>query len=186
MPVKPSGEVKTRIIRNTQKNGDIYVLERQIAYDPDKKQNRVLSTKLLSKIPKGTEIPVPTRPKNAKAGTNAELAPTNDISNGQNSDRLTASRMRVGMMNIIDHIKSGLGKDNDDSVQKSKQQIKLEKKLLSWLENTPIYLQLQWFDVIEGVKISSKLKSVRWATETTAVDNLYLEKLGMSTEMICV
>ena len=112
MPAKPSGEVKTRVIRNTQKNGDIYVLERQIAYDPDKKQNRVLSTKLLSKIPKGTEISVPTRPKNAKTGTNAELASTNNISNDQNPDRLTASRMRVGMMNIIDHIGKASGIDD--------------------------------------------------------------------------
>jgi hypothetical protein len=81
-------------------------------------------------------------------------------------------------------MKSELGSDNDESIQKSKQQIKLERKLKSWLENTPIYLQLQWFDVIEGVEISSKLKSVRWATETTAMDKLYLEKLGMKTEMI--
>jgi hypothetical protein len=112
MPAKPSGEVKTRVIRNTQKNGDIYILERQIAYDPDKKQNRVLSTKLMSKIPKGTEIPVPTRPKNAKTGTNAKLVPTNDISNGQNPDRIAASRMRVGMMNIIDHIGKASGIDD--------------------------------------------------------------------------
>ena len=79
-------------------------------------------------------------------------------------------------------IKPDLGKANDVTIQKSKQQIKLEKKLLSWLENTPLYLQLQWFDVIEGVKISSKLKSVRWATETTARDKLYMVNLGMSLE----
>ena len=48
MPAKASGEVKTRIVRNTQKNGDIYVLERQTVYDPIKKQNKVLSTKLLT------------------------------------------------------------------------------------------------------------------------------------------
>ena len=63
MPAKASGEIKTRIVLDPQKNGDIYVLERQTVYDPDKKWNRVLSTKLLSKIPKGSEIPVPTRPK---------------------------------------------------------------------------------------------------------------------------
>ena len=63
MPAKPSGEVKTRIVRHTQPNGDIYVLERKTKYDPEKKWNSVLSTKLLKKIPKGTEAPVPTRPK---------------------------------------------------------------------------------------------------------------------------
>jgi Transposase len=79
-------------------------------------------------------------------------------------------------------MKSELGKDDDGADQKLKQQIKLEKKLKRWLENTPIYLQLQWFDVIEGVQISSKLKSSRWSTETTATDKLYMEKLGMMTE----
>jgi transposase len=59
-------------------------------------------------------------------------------------------------------------------------QLKLEKKLKSWLENTPIYLQLQWFDAIEGVKISSALKSRRWSTEMTQRDAVYLEKLGVS------
>ena len=63
MPAKASREIKIRIVRNTQKNGDIYVLERQTVYYPDKKQTKVLSTKLLSKIPKGSEIPVPARPK---------------------------------------------------------------------------------------------------------------------------
>jgi hypothetical protein len=63
MPATASGEIKTRIVRSTQKNGDIYVLERQTIYEPDKKRNRVLNSKLLSKIPKGTETPVPTRPK---------------------------------------------------------------------------------------------------------------------------
>ena len=100
MPAKASGEVKTRIIRNTQKNGDIYVLERQTIYDPDKKRNRVLSTKLLSKIPKGSEIPVATRPKKATYSKETE-----------NPERLVASRDHIGMMEIIDHIGSASGID---------------------------------------------------------------------------
>jgi len=63
MPAKPSGEIKTNIVRCTQKNGDIYVLERQTVYDEEKKQTKILSTKLLAKIPKGSEIEVSTRPK---------------------------------------------------------------------------------------------------------------------------
>ena len=45
MPAKPSGEIKTKIIHQPQKNGDIYVLERKTIYDPDKKYNKVLSSK---------------------------------------------------------------------------------------------------------------------------------------------
>ena len=46
MPAKPSLEPRKSTIRQTQKNGDIYVLERVIQYDPEKKYNRVLSTTL--------------------------------------------------------------------------------------------------------------------------------------------
>ena len=93
MPAKPSGEIKTSIVRQTQKNGDIYLLERRTIYDPEKKYNRVLSSKLISKIPKGSETPVPTRPKRDKKSDS-------DKKNGF----VSAKRMHVGMMDIIDHI----------------------------------------------------------------------------------
>jgi hypothetical protein len=101
VPAKPSGEVKTRIVNNTQKNGDIYVLERQTIYDPDTKSNRVLSTKLLSKIPKGTDIPTATRPKRAKYSKDPE-----------NAERITATREHIGMMEIVDHIGATSGIDS--------------------------------------------------------------------------
>jgi len=88
------------------------------------------------------------------------------------SDKVRSIKLRLGM----EHDESGQ--------QKTKQRINLEKKLKSWLENTPLYLQLQWFDVLEGVNVSSKLKSVRWSTEVTARDRLYLENLGMTSEFI--
>ena len=66
MPAKPSGEIKTFIVRSKQKNGDIYILEQKVIYSPEKKYNKVLETKLLGKIPKGQETPVPTRPKRKK------------------------------------------------------------------------------------------------------------------------
>jgi len=40
------------------------------------------------------------------------------------------------------------------------------------MENTPIYLQLQWFDTVENVKVSSILTSKRWTTEITSRDAL--------------
>ena len=101
MPARPSGEVKTKIVHQPQKNGDIYVLERQTIYDPVKKYNRVLSSKLISKIPKGSKSPVPTRPKRSK---NTESVQKNEI--------ITAKRTHVGMMDIIDHIGSVSGIDS--------------------------------------------------------------------------
>ncbi|MCL2163247.1 MAG: hypothetical protein FWH55_02405 [Oscillospiraceae bacterium] len=101
MPAKESGEVKTRIVHDTKKNGDIYVLERQTLYDPVKKYNRVISTKLLSKIPKGSEIPVPTRSKSRNAGNKPEIM-----------GEIFASGDRIGMMEIIDHIGAVSGIDD--------------------------------------------------------------------------
>ena len=101
MPAKPSGEIKTKTIRQVQKNGDIYILERKTLYDPEVKYNRVLSTKLISKIPKGETIPVPTRPKRGK---NSKSSAETEI--------VSARRMHVGMMDIIDHIGSVSGIDD--------------------------------------------------------------------------
>ena len=101
MPAKPSGEIKTKIIHQTQKNGDIYVLERKMIYDPEKKYNKVLSTKLISKIPKGENTPVLTRPKRSK---NDGLV--------RNTGYISAKRTHVGMMDIIGHIGNVSGIDD--------------------------------------------------------------------------
>jgi len=100
MLAKASGEVRTRIVHNTQKNGDIYVLERRTIYDSEKKRNKVLSTKLLSKIPKGSEIPVPTRPKKTRFDKDLEI-----------SREIMATRVHLGMMEIINHVGSASGID---------------------------------------------------------------------------
>jgi transposase len=110
MPSKPSGEIKTVEVRSTQANGDIYILERKTIYDAEKKYNKVLSTKLISKIPKGSEIPVPTRPKKSKAEINAE----NASMPGVPGTEITASRNRIGMMAIMEHI--GRASDIDSAI----------------------------------------------------------------------
>lgn len=56
MPAKPSGTIKTSRVNVKQKNGDIYVMERQTLYDPVKKYNKVVSSKLIAKIPKGEKF----------------------------------------------------------------------------------------------------------------------------------
>ena len=56
---------------------------------------------------------------------------------------------------------------------------KVKKRLLSWLKNTPVYLTLQWFDAVEEVTVSAKLRSKRWSTEITERDRMFLEKLGV-------
>lgn len=106
MPAKPSGEIKTKIVPILQKNGDTYLMERKTQYDPEKKYNRIISSKLVSKIPKGENLPVPTRPKAAKGHKSEEK-----------SGIISAVRVRVGMMDIVDHI----GKESgiDDAIYSS-------------------------------------------------------------------
>jgi len=101
MPAKPSGEIKTKIIHQPQKNGDIYILERQTIYDTDKKYNKVLNSKLIAKIPKDEKDPVPTRPKRSKT-TKSDTG----------TKIVSAKRMHVGMMDIIDHIGKVSGIDD--------------------------------------------------------------------------
>ena len=104
MPAKASGEIKTRVVRQIQKNGDIYVIERQTIYDPDRKYNKVLSGRIVSKIPKGGDVPIPTRPKRHKG----EKASNSDAASGG----LHATRSKTGMMDIISHIGTISGIDD--------------------------------------------------------------------------
>ena len=76
-------------------------------------------------------------------------------------------------------LKMKLGMPNGDEKHDTKAVLEAERKLKSWIENTPIYLQLQWFDTVENVKVSSILTNKRWTTEITSRDALYLEKLGV-------
>lgn len=60
--------------------------------------------------------------------------------------------------------------------------IDAEEKTRSWIENMPLYLQLQWFDAFDEVKVASELHTKSWNTEGTARDRLYFEKLEMITD----
>jgi hypothetical protein len=57
----------------------------------------------------------------------------------------------------------------------------LEKKLKRWLEDSSIHTVLQWFDTVEGVRVSSKLAKKRWTTEITQRDRLFLDVTGSSS-----
>jgi transposase len=81
--------------------------------------------------------------------------------------------------NEIRNMKKPLGVVNGDPDHDAAANIKLEKKLKAWLDESPIYIVLQWFDTVEGVKVSTKLTSRRWTTEITARDRMFLAKLGV-------
>jgi len=84
------------------------------------------------------------------------------------------------LSNEVRNIKPLLGVKDGDALHDSAVNLALEKKLKSWLDNTPIYLVLQWFDAVESVMMSSKLVSKRWTTEITSRDKLFLQKIGVA------
>ena len=77
-------------------------------------------------------------------------------------------------------MKKLLGVKNGDPEHDMAKNLSLEEKLKGWLDHSPIYLVLQWFDTVEGVKVSSKLMSKRWTTEITLRDKMFLEKMGVA------
>ena len=103
MPAKASEEIKVRTVRQAQKNGDVYVIERRTHYDPAKKYNVVLSSKIVGKIPKGQDNIVPTRPKRRSNGKTSNSPVT--------AYPVSATRKKVGMMDIIEHVGSTSGID---------------------------------------------------------------------------
>lgn len=119
MPAKASEEIKTRTVHQTQKNGDIYVIERQTQYDSEKKYNVVLSSRIIGKIPKGGKTVVLTRQKRRreeKVSDSPVPAPA-----------ISATRRKIGMMDIIDYI--GKSSGIDDAVYNSTDQGTAQKIL---------------------------------------------------------
>ena len=93
MPAKPSGVEKTYTVRQKRPNGDVYIIERKVVYDPETKKNTVLSSHVTGKIPMGSTEVVPTRPKRT-----AQAALREDV------ERDEVSRLHTGMMDILAYI----------------------------------------------------------------------------------
>ena len=100
MPRKASGEPKTKRVERRQANGDIYVYEVTTLYNPQKRYNEHVSSKLLGK----------------KSSTGAELLPTRPRK-VPGTAAVTASRKTVGVTDILEWI----GKESciDDDVLSS-------------------------------------------------------------------
>ena len=98
MPRKASGEAKIRRIEVKQKNGDRYVYERKILYNPEKRYNETLESRLIGKILAGTQELIPTRPQRRKGA--------------RKSTDVSADRKHTGMMDILDFIGAESGIDS--------------------------------------------------------------------------
>ena len=83
------------------------------------------------------------------------------------------------LYNTISDMKENLGKKNGDPKHDLDENLKAEKRVLSWLNNKSLHQILLWFDAIETTTIRHNKKVYSWTTELTARDRLFLEKLGM-------
>ena len=68
MARKLTGKVTKNRAQVLQKNGDIYIYEREYKYNPETRKTERILNKLVAKIPKGTDKEVPTRPKRKTNG----------------------------------------------------------------------------------------------------------------------
>lgn len=73
-------------------------------------------------------------------------------------------------------LKETLGEDDGS---KTKEMLKREKALKTWLENRSLIQILEWFDAVTETRIQTPFARRRVTTETTARDDLFLQKLGV-------
>ncbi len=95
MPRKASGEPRTQRIERHQKNGDIYIYEVTSLYNPQKRYNEHISSKLLGKKAADGTI-VPTRPRKT-----SKIADT------------IAVRKKIGAADILEWVGKESGIDED-------------------------------------------------------------------------
>ena len=119
MSRKSSGKPSIKRVERVQKNGDIYVYEVTSQYNPQKRYNEHVSSRLLGKILPGESEMIPTRPRRN---------PKKDVQK--------AERINVGVTDILEWIgkESGIDKDIYDVADKGTAQ-----KILSiarfWMAN---------------------------------------------------
>jgi len=96
MARKISGKVTTSQFRRTQKNGDVYVYERTLQYNPEKGYTEQIASRFLGKIPAGGSEMKPTRSRSSFG-----------------SKAATATKKTIGAMDILEWVGRESGIDDD-------------------------------------------------------------------------
>ena len=108
MPRKPTGKVTKNRTEVPQKNGDIYIYDREYQYDPIKKKTVRISNILVAKIPNGTNKEVPTRPKRKPA----DISFVESLCDVSAATNIQATRKRTGLTDILNHVGNASGIDD--------------------------------------------------------------------------
>lgn len=80
------------------------------------------------------------------------------------------------IMKKIKEVQEQLGQNPESKPQKL---LKQELKLQKWIENHSFAQIMDWFDCIETTAVTTESVNVRWSTETTEQDRLFLTMLGV-------
>ena len=107
MPRKHTGKVIKNRTEIPQKNGDIYIYEREYQYDPEIKKTKRILNKLVSKIQKDTGEIMPTRPKRKAV----DVSVVDSNFNASTSSDIHASREHTGLTDILNHAGNASGLD---------------------------------------------------------------------------
>ncbi len=173
MPRVAFNGTKTRIIKLTQKNGDIYVIERVTQYIPERKYNKVISSKLIGKIVKGDKKIVSTRPKR-KNSPKVDISTSNVESYSEGKlPVIQATRKNVGMMDILEQV--GKVSGIDEGIYSSTD-IGTAKKVLS-LARYLVASNGQTFPGITTFQLNHPLPYEEWISEDCIHE--LLDKIGL-------
>ena len=80
----------------------------------------------------------------------------------------------------IEKFRDSLGKPDGNPAHDTEENLSAETRLGEWLDSTPVYQQLQWFDTGGGAEAAIRSHDA----DVIARDKLYLEKIGMDVEWI--
>ena len=105
-PIRNCERIKT--VRVKKPGNVIYVYEKKVIYDPEKKYDKILSSRLLGKILPGSDELVPTRPKRS-----SRSQATTSVSDLLAQPDAKISRCHTGMLEILSFVGKTTGIDSD-------------------------------------------------------------------------
>jgi hypothetical protein len=100
-----------------------------------------------------------------------------DVLHGRQFAQFTALCYRAAFARKLKAIKAALAAPPPG---KTAAQLKLEKKLLGWLEAHSVQDIFDWFDCIQTTTVETPAGHYRWSTESVSRDRLFLTLLGLT------
>lgn len=102
--------------------------------------------------------------------------------------RMFAQFVALGYLSFLyareSELKERLGKKTGEPEHDTEKNLKAEQKLLSWMKDHSLQQKLKWFDCTEKTSVSTGMGKVRWITENTSRDRLYLKSLGVTRKRV--